>query len=205
MIKADGTKFGKTESGTVWLDPDLTSPYAFFQFWLNSDDRDVPTLLRTFSFQTQGDVEALEAAVLERPQAREAQRALASELTELVHGTAERDAAEAAGRALFGQADLAELPLATLTAALTETPHADLEPGEVSDGLLPSYADLLARTGLAASKGAARRTVSEGGAYANNLRIEDADDRPSLGDLYHGQWLVLRRGKKAVAGVRVRI
>jgi tyrosyl-tRNA synthetase len=205
MIKADGTKFGKTESGTVWLDPDLTSPYAFFQFWLNSDDRDVPTLLRTFSFRTQGDVEGLEAAVLERPQAREAQRALASELTELVHGTAERDAAEAAGRALFGQADLADLPLATLTAALTETPHADLEPGEVSDGLLPSYADLLARTGLAASKGAARRTVSEGGAYANNLRIDDADDRPSLGDLYHGQWLVLRRGKKAVAGVRVRI
>jgi tyrosyl-tRNA synthetase len=203
MVKADGTKFGKTESGTVWLDPDLTSPYAFFQFWLNSDDRDVPTLLRTFSFRAQGEIDGLLDALAERPQAREAQRALASELTELVHGSAERDAAEAAGRALFGQGDLGELPLATLTAALVEAPHVALEAAEVVDGALPSFEELFARTGLAASKTAARRTVDEGGAYANNIRITDATAQPTLGDLHHGEWLVLRRGKKAFAGVRV--
>jgi tyrosyl-tRNA synthetase len=203
MVKADGTKFGKTESGTVWLDPELTSPYAFFQFWMNSDDRDVPTLLRTFSFRTREEIEALLVSLAERPAAREAQRALASELTALVHGEAERDAAEGAGRALFGQGDLAALPLSTLSAALLEAPHIELEAGEIVDGELPAYDDLLARTGLVASKSAARRTVEEGGAYANNVRIEDATARPLAGDLHHGEWLVLRRGKKAFAGVRV--
>ena len=203
MTKADGTKFGKTESGTVWLDPELTTPYAFFQFWLNSDDRDVVTYLRTFSFRSREDIEALEAATVERPQAREAQRALASELTALVHGDSERDAAEAAGRALFGQGDLGDLPPATLTAALTETPHAVVDPSEVTDGQLPAFDDLLVRTGLAPSLSAARRTISEGGAYVNNVRVVDAAQRPALGDLYHGDWLVLRRGKKAVAGVRL--
>ncbi len=203
MVKADGTKFGKTESGTVWLDPELTSPYAFFQFWLNSDDRDVPTLLRTFSFRPKDEIDGLLEALAERPQAREAQRALASELTELVHGAVERDAAEAAGRALFGQGDLADLPAGTLTAALVEAPHVALEPADVVDGALPSYEELFARSGLAASKSAARRTVEEGGAYANNVRITDPTAHPSLGDLHHGEWLVLRRGKKAFAGVRV--
>lgn len=203
MVKADGTKFGKTESGTVWLDPELTSPYAFFQFWLNADDRDVPTLLRTFSFRSQPEIEELLAALAERPQAREAQRALASELTALVHGESERDAAEAAGRALFGQGDLGDLPAATLTAALLEAPHVTLGADDVVGGELPAYDDLLARSGLAASKSAARRTVDEGGAYANNVRITDAGARPVLGDLHHGEWLVLRRGKKAFAGVRV--
>jgi tyrosyl-tRNA synthetase len=203
MVKADGTKFGKTESGTVWLDPELTSPYAFFQFWLNSDDRDVPTLLRTFSFRPRDEIDGLLEALGERPQAREAQRALASELTALVHGAAERDAAEAAGRALFGQGELADLPVATLTAALVEAPHVALEPADVVDGALPTYEELFARTGLAASKSAARRTVEEGGAYANNVRITDATAHPNLGDLHHGEWLVLRRGKKAFAGVRL--
>ena len=203
MVKADGTKFGKTESGTVWLDPELTSPYAFFQFWLNSDDRDVPTLLRTFSFRPKDEIDGLLEALAERPQAREAQRALASELTELVHGAVERDAAEAAGRALFGQGDLAALPAGTLAAALVEAPHVALEPADVVDGALPSYEELFARSGLAASKSAARRTVEEGGAYANNVRIADPTAHPSLGDLHHGEWLVLRRGKKAFAGVRV--
>ena len=129
MTKSDGTKFGKTESGTVWLDPELTSPYAFFQFWLNSDDRDVASLLRTFSFKGREEIDALLAAVAERPQAREAQRALASELTALVHGAAERDAAEAAGRALFGQGDLADLPAATLGAALAEAPNVEIPRG----------------------------------------------------------------------------
>ena len=203
MVKADGTKFGKTESGTVWLDPELTSPYAFFQFWLNADDRDVPTLLRTFSFRAHPEIEELLTSLAERPQAREAQRALASELTALVHGEAERDAAEAAGRALFGQGDLGDLPAATLTAALLEAPHVTLGADEVVGGEMPPFDDLLARSGLAASKSAARRTVDEGGAYANNVRITDASARPVIGDLHHGEWLVLRRGKKAFAGVRV--
>ena len=203
MTKSDGTKFGKTESGTVWLDPELTSPYAFFQFWLNSDDRDVASLLRTFSFKGREEIDALLTAVAERPQAREAQRALASELTAMVHGAAERDAAEAAGRALFGQGDLADLPAATLGAALAEAPNVEIPAAEVVDGLLPAYDDLFARCGLAASKSAARRTIDEGGAYANNVRVTDPAAQPAMSDLHHGEWLVLRRGKKAFAGVRV--
>jgi tyrosyl-tRNA synthetase len=203
MTKADGTKFGKTESGTVWLDAELTSPYAFFQFWLNADDRDVPQYLHTFSFRSQEEIRSLLASLAERPQAREAQRALASELTAMVHGDAERDAAEAAGRALFGQGDLGDLPEATLTAALMEAPHVEIAADEIVDGLLPSYDDLFARVGLAQSKSAARRTIEEGGAYANNARVEDPAAQPALGDLHHGQWLVLRRGKKAFAGIRL--
>ena len=203
MTKADGTKFGKTESGTVWLDAELTSPYAFFQFWLNADDRDVATYLRTFSFRSQEEIEALLAEQAERPQARAAQRALASELTALVHGEAERDAAEGAGRALFGQGDLGDLPAATLAAALTEASHVQIDASEVVDGLLPPVDDLLARCGLVASRSAARRTIDEGGAYVNNVRVEDAAFQPALRDLHHGEWLVLRRGKKAFAGVRV--
>ena len=203
MVKADGTKFGKTESGTVWLDPELTSPYAFFQFWLNSDDRDVPTLLRTFSFVGHQEVDGLLAATAERPQAREAQRALARELTALVHGQGEADAAEAAGRALFGQGELNDLPAATMEAALREAPHVVLESGDIVGGKLPPYDDLLARTGLVASRSAARRTVEEGGAYANNVRIEEATAQADISDLHHGAWLVLRRGKKAFAGVRI--
>ena len=202
MVKADGTKFGKTESGTVWLDPELTSPYAFHQFWLNADDRDVATFLRTFSFRGREEIEALIAASEERPQERAAQRALADELTDLVHGAGERQAAEAAGRALFGQGDLAELPASTLAAALAETPHGDLEMSEISDGVLPSIEELLVRSGLAASKGQARRTVAEGGAYVNNVRVGEGH-RPATGDLLHGSWLVLRRGKRTVGGIRV--
>ena len=203
LVKADGTKFGKTEAGTVWLDPALTSPYAFFQFWLNTDDADVATMLRIFSFRSQEDIDGLLAELEERPQARAAQRALASELTALVHGEAERDAAEAAGRALFGQGDLADLPASTLAAALQEAPHVVVPADEVSEGLLPPYDDLFTRAGLVASKSAARRTVEEGGAYANNVRVTDPGARAAVGDLHHGEWLVLRRGKKAFAGVRI--
>ena len=203
LTKADGGKFGKTETGTVWLDPEMTSPYAFFQFCLNIDDRDVPTWLKTFSFAPREDIESLMAVTVEKPHERAAQRAIARELTALIHGEAERDAAEAAGRALFGQGDLADLPLATLTAALSETAHVVVPASEIVDGQLPSFDDLLARTGLAASLSAARRTVGEGGAYANNVRVEDPAGRAALSDLYHGEWLVLRRGKKVFAGVRV--
>ena len=187
----------------VWLDPALTSPYAFFQFLLNTDDRDVPAMLRTFSFLPTDEIDALLAASAERPQERAGQRALAKELTALVHGEGESAAAEAAGRALFGQGDLGDLPAATLAAAMAEASHVVLEAGEVVGGLLPSYDELFVRTGLAASKSAARRTIAEGGAYANNQRVEDPALQPAIGDLHHGQWLVLRRGKKAFAGVKV--
>lgn len=203
LTKADGGKFGKTETGTVWLDPEMTSPYAFFQFCLNIDDRDVPTWLRTFSFASQDEVLALEAATTDRPQERAAQRAIARELTALIHGEAERDAAEAAGRALFGQGDLGSLPPATLTAALLEAPNAVVPAADVVGDELPAMDDLFVRTGLVASLSAARRTIGEGGAYANNVRITDAGARARRSDLYHGEWLVLRRGRKAVAGVRV--
>jgi len=207
ITKADGTKFGKTESGTIWLDAELTSPYAFHQFWLNADDRDVPTLLRTFSFKPISEILELDAITVERPAERAAQRALADELTTLVHGGAETRAAEAAAAALFGRGDLAELPEATLAAALSEAGLATIEPSEIVDGFLPAVSDLMVRSGLAASKGAARRNVSEGGVSINNVRVAEdgADDPIALSSLIHGRWLVLRRGKRAVAGVTLNL
>ena len=205
LTKADGTKFGKTESGTVWLDASLTSPYAFYQFWLNADDRDVPTLLRTFSFKGRQEIDALIESTISAPQARAGQKALAEELTDLVHGEQERAGAQAAAAALFGGGDLADLPEATLDAALMEAPHAVLDVSEIIDGQLPVIGELLARSGVIASKSAARRTIAEGGAYANNVRITDETWRPTTADLIHGKWLVLRRGKKAFAGIRTSI
>ncbi len=204
ITKADGTKFGKTESGTVWLDSELTSPYAFYQFWLNADDRDISSLLRIFSFKTRSEIEALEAQTIEKPQERAAQRALAQELTRLVHGKAECEAAEAAGRALFGGGELAELPEATISAALTEASLGEVASSEVVDGLLPPLDELLVRAGLSPSRKAARRTIAEGGAYVNNIRVEQEDYQVPAGDLLYGSWLVLRRGRKAFAGVVVK-
>lgn len=205
ITKADGTKFGKTESGTIWLDAALTSPYAFFQFWLNADDRDVPTLLRTFSFQGQVEIEALIAVTTERPHERAAQRALAIELTTLVHGQAEATAAANAGAVLFGQGDLADIPLATLTAALSEAPHGTVEPGEIEGDLLPPVDELFVRSGLVDSKGAARRAINEGGGSLNNAKVIDPAYRPQRSELLHGRWLVLRRGKRTIAGIELRI
>ena len=205
LVKADGTKFGKTESGTVWLDPTLTSPYAFYQFWLNADDRDIPTLLRTYSFKSREEIDVLIQSTEESPQGRAGHKALATELTDLVHGSSERLGAEAAAAALFGGGELAHLSMTTLEAALLEAPHADLEASDVTAGKLPRIDDLLMRCGLVASKSAARRTIAEGGAYANNVRVNDEAWQPEIDDLLHGQWLVLRRGKKAFAGVRIRI
>ncbi|MFE2543096.1 tyrosine--tRNA ligase [Actinacidiphila glaucinigra] len=196
ITKADGTKFGKTESGTVWLDPEMTTPYAFYQFWLNADDRDVSKFLRIFSFRSQSEIEELERLTEERPQARAAQRALAEELTTLVHGAEQCAAVIAASKALFGQGELAELDERTLAAALGELPHA-----KVAE--LASVADLFAEVGLVASKSAARRTIKEGGAYVNNVKIGDEDAAPEAADLLHGRWLVLRRGKKSLAAVEV--
>ncbi|MEV7354883.1 tyrosine--tRNA ligase [Kitasatospora sp. NPDC059811] len=196
IVKADGTKFGKTESGTVWLDPELTTPYAFYQFWLNADDRDVPNFLRIFSFRSKEEIEELERETTERPAARLAQRALAEELTTLVHGAEQYERAVAASKALFGQGDLADLEAPTLAAALAEVPKA-----EVAE--LQSVVDLLVAVGLAPSRSAARRTVKEGGAYLNNVKVTDEEAVPAEADLLHGRWLVLRRGKRNLAAAEL--
>jgi tyrosyl-tRNA synthetase len=196
VTKSDGTKFGKSEGGSVWLDPALTSPYAFFQFWLNADDADARTWLPLFSERPAEELEALIAESIERPAARTAQRALAEELTLLVHGAEELRQAEAAGRALFGRDDLASLGAETLGAALEEA-------GSVRvDGETPTVAQLFQLTGLVSSLSEARRTVKEGGAYLNNERVADADAVPGDDAWLAGGWLVLRRGKRSVAGVR---
>jgi tyrosyl-tRNA synthetase len=194
ITKADGTKFGKTEAGTVWLDPAMTSPYAFFQFWLNADDRDVVTYLKTFSFRSRAEIEQLAAATAERPQARAAQRALAEELTALVHGEEQLAQVQAASRALFGSGALQELDEQTLAAALAEAPSVTLT------GDSPPVVDLLAQA-LDLSKSNARRAVREGGAYLNNAKVTDEAAVPAQGDWLHGRFLVLRRGKRTVAVV----
>ena len=196
ITRADGTKIGKTEGATVWLDPEETSPYAFFQYWLGIDDVDVRAWLPLFSERSPEEVAALIASSEEKPQAREAQRALAEELTRLVHGEDELRQAEAAGRALFGRAELAELGAATLEAALSEAGTTTVE------GEWPTLAALLQQTGLCSSLSDARRTVKEGGAYLNNVRIADGEARPVSSDVLPGGWLVLRRGRRTVAGVR---
>ncbi|WP_418956301.1 tyrosine--tRNA ligase [Streptomyces tritici] len=194
MTKADGTKFGKTESGAVWLDPEMTTPYAFYQFWLNVDDRDISRYMRILSFKSREELEELERLTEERPQARTAQRALAEELTTLVHGADQCAAVIGASKALFGQGELAELDEATLAAALSELPHAKVtELGQV--------VDLFTEVGLAASKSAARRTVKEGGAYVNNVKVTAEDAEVAADELLHGRWLVLRRGKKNLAAI----
>ncbi|MEV0257886.1 tyrosine--tRNA ligase [Streptomyces sp. NPDC050732] len=196
MLKSDGTKFGKSEGGAVWLDPAMTTPYAFYQFWLNTDDRDISTYMRILSFKSREELEEIEKQTEERPQARAAQRALAEELTTLVHGADQCAAVIAASKALFGQGELAGLDEATLAAALSELPRV-----EVAE--LGPVVDLLAEVGLVASKSAARRTVKEGGAYVNNVKVTAEDAVPAREDLLHGRWLVLRRGKKNLAAVEV--
>jgi tyrosyl-tRNA synthetase len=196
VTKSDGTKFGKSEGGAVWLDPTLTSPYAFFQFWLNADDADARAWLPLYSERPAEELEALIAESVERPAARTAQRALAEELTLLVHGPEQLRQAEAAGRALFGRDDLSALGPDTLGAALAEA-------GTVTvDGEVPTIAALLQLTGLVSSLSEARRTVKEGGAYLNNERVTDGDVPPPDDAWLPGGWLVLRRGKRSVAGVQ---
>ncbi len=195
ITKADGTKFGKTESGTVWLDAELTSPYAFYQFWVNTDDRDVSHYLKVFSFRARAEIEALDTATRERPHAREAQRALAADVTTLVHGEVATASAIAASTALFGRGDLGEIDEPTLAAALTEAGVAEL-PAPTT------VVDLFEQSRLVTSRSEARRALAEGGIYVNNQRITDPDHVPSADDLLHGRWLVLRRGKRSIAGAR---
>jgi tyrosyl-tRNA synthetase len=203
ITKPDGTKYGKTEGGAIWISPDLMSPYAFYQFWINRADAEVPGLLKVFTFRTRAEIEELEKDLAGRPAAREAQRVLARDVTTLVHGADECARVIAASRALFGQGELRELDAATLGAALDEVPMVTLAADAVSGGALPKVADLMAEAGIVPSKSAARRVIAEGGAYLNNARVTDADFAPAASELLHGRFLVLRRGKRIVAGVRV--
>ncbi len=195
ITKADGSKHGKTSGGTLWLDPQLTSPYAFYQYFVNTDDADVAALLKVFSFRSHAEIEDLVAATAARPEAREAQQAVAAELTTLVHGQDETDRVLLASRALFGQGELADLDARTLQSALAELPGTEVS------GDLPSVVDLMVATGLSESRSAARRAVTDGGAYLNNQRVTDAAQLPAAADLLHGRWLVLRRGRRTLARV----
>jgi tyrosyl-tRNA synthetase len=198
VTDADGRKFGKsTGGGNIWLDPAMTSPYAWYQYFVNVADADVGRYLRMFTFLPPEEIEQLEKDVAERPQLRAGQRRLAEELTTLVHGPRQTEQVVAASRALFGRGDLRELDGATIDAALAELPRATVR---VAEG--PTIVDLLVATGLAESRGAARRTVAEGGAYVNNTKITDEQWTPGEGDLLDGHWLVVRRGKRNLAGVR---
>ena len=195
ITKADGTKYGKTGEGTLFLDPAFTSPYAFYQYFLNQDDADIGALLRIFSFRSPADIEALDGETARRPEARAAQQALASELTELVHGGDAASQAAAASAALFGGGDLRKLDAPTLASAVAE-----LQSAEVG-APMPTITDLLVAAGLADSRTAARRTVADGGAYLNNQRVTDPEMVPADGELLHGRWLVLRRGKRSLAAI----
>jgi tyrosyl-tRNA synthetase len=202
ITKPDGTKYGKTEDEAVWLSQDLMSSYAFYQFWLNRADAEMPGLLRVFSFRSRADIEELEREIADRPQARRAQRLLAEEVTTLVHGAAELARVQAASEALFGQGDLRALDTATLSAAAAEVPSAEVDRAAV--GGLPPVADLMAACGIVETKSAARRAITEGGAYLNNDRVTDVDAVPAGTDLLQGQYLVLRRGRRTVGVVRIR-
>ncbi len=158
MTKADGTKFGKTEGGAVWLDPEMTTPYAFYQFWLNVDDRDISTYMRILSFRSREELEELERQTEERPQARAAQRALAEELTTLVHGADQTASVIAASKALFGQGDLSELDDRTLAAALSELPHVRGSPSR------PRSSTCSPRSAWSPASPPRAATVKEGGA-----------------------------------------
>ena len=199
LTKADGTKFGKTAGGSVWLDPEMTSPYAFFQYWLNSDDKDVINFLKVFSFKSRTEIEALESAHNTNPGAREAHRELARELTSLVHSPEIAERVEEAARALFGQGDLATLDESTLESALAQLPHTRIEKGAE----IPTWVDLLVATGVVDSKSAARRIVKEGGAYLNNEKVVGEDFRLQKTDFLCGKYAVLRKGKRDLAAVEL--
>jgi tyrosyl-tRNA synthetase len=192
ITKADGTKFGKTEGGAVWLAPDMMTPYAFYQFWVNADDADVVRFLKIFTFRTREEIAELERAVQERPAAREAQRTLASDVTTLVHGEDATKAVIAASQALFGRGDLGELDEATLASAVAELPRVDVAPGT-------PVVEALAGAGLVAGRSAARRAIAEGGAYVNNVKVAGEDATLEPAELLHGRYALLRRGKRTLA------
>ena len=200
LTKSDGTKFGKTASGSVWLDADLTSPYAFYQYWISTDDRDVISFLKIFTFLSRTEIQEIEESHVQAPERRIAQTRLARDLTTLVHGEDACNHVEAASQALFGRGDLSSLDIATLAAALSQVPQTNVE-GNAPWG---SLADLMAATGIVESKSAARRAIKEGGAYLNNAKIQDENFEPGTDDLIHGMFLVLRRGKREIGAVFVK-
>ena len=200
MAKSDGSKFGKTVGGAIWLDPSMTSPYAFYQFWINSDDADIPKFLKTFSFKSKVEIDELISIHEENPGRREAHKALARELTTMVHGVKECEAAEMAASALFGQGDLKLVSESTLASALSQLPRVEINRNEE----FPTWIDLVSATGIVKSKSDARRIVKEGGAYLNNEKISGEDFKPSASDLLHGKFLVLRKGKRDLAAVEVK-
>jgi len=206
ITKPDGTKYGKTEGGAVWISADLMRPYAFYQFWLNVSDAEVPNLLRVFSFKSREEIEDLSRQSVEHPAARAGQRALAEELTTLVHGEEETRRAKAASQALFGQGELSELDQRTLASAVAELrPHQIPGHGGVASTTvnLPPVANLMAAAGTAPTVSAARRVIAEGGAYLNNHRITDVNKVPTAEDLLYGRYLILRRGKRTLGAVEV--
>ena len=199
LTKSDGSKFGKTASGTIWLDPEMTSPYAFFQYWINTPDADVIGFLKVFTFLTKEEIAAIEKSMQENPGAREAQRTLARELTALVHSADDAARVELAAKALFGQAELSDLDEKTLTSSLKELPSTTISLSEI-----PTWVDLLVATGVVDSKSAARRIVKEGGAYLNNEKISDEGFTPQKEHFLHGKVALLRKGKRDLAAVWVR-
>lgn len=200
LTKADGTKFGKTESGTVWLDREMTSPYAFHQFFLNAEDAMVIDYLKVFSPRTREEIEDLADQTRERPHLRTAQRALADDVTDLVHSVADREAAVAAAAALFGRDDLRALDESVLEAVATELGAGELRAG----ALLPTVVDAFVAAGIVPSRSAARRAVDEGGAYLNNTKVNDPDARLDPDDLLGGRFVVVRRGRRTVGAVTIR-
>jgi tyrosyl-tRNA synthetase len=197
ITKADGTKFGKTEGGAIWLDPQMTSPYAMYQFFLNAEDAKVVEYLKIFSARSRDELDELDRVTRERPAAREAQRALAGDVTTLVHGAQATERVIEASQALFGRGDLRALDEATLRDALAELPRVTVPP---SPQLI---ADLLAGSGLVASRSAGRRTIAEGGAYLNNEKVPAEDATVDPGEALHGRWLLLRRGRRSLAAVEI--
>ncbi|MEU7785139.1 MULTISPECIES: tyrosine--tRNA ligase [unclassified Amycolatopsis] len=197
VTDAEGRKFGKsTGGGNLWLDPEMTSPYAWYQYFVNVGDADVIRYLRMFSFLEQEEIASLAEDTEQRPHLRAAQKRLAEEFTVLVHGEEQTRQVIAASQALFGRGELGDLDERTLDAAMAEVPNGKVDPsGE------PTIVDLLLAGGLVDSKGAARRTLKEGGAYVNNVKIADEEWKPAPGDALHGKWLVVRKGKRNVAGV----
>lgn len=197
VTDSEGKKFGKsTGGGSLWLDPDMTSPYAWYQYFINTADADVVRYLRWFTFLSREELAELEEATAERPHERAGQRRLARELTTLVHGEAATAGVEHASQALFGRAELGQLDEPTLAAALREASVAELKAGGPD-----TITELLVASGLSKSKGEARRTIGEGGAYVNNVRIDSEEWAPQSADFLHGRWLVLRRGKRNIAGI----
>lgn len=196
LTKADGSKFGKTESGTVWLDSTMTSPYAFHQFFLNAEDAKVIDYLKVFSDRDRDEIDQLDHLTQTEPHRRAAQKALADDITDLVHSVAEREAAVDAAQALFGRGDLSALPSQTLQAVMNEVGLS-----QVSGTELPTIVDALTDAKVVASKGAARRAVAEGGAYLNNQKVTDPEQRLTADDLLDGRFALLRRGKKTLGAL----